>query len=166
MIDLRRTIAASRRSAWSRFVLNMALSWRVPFNHPHGFKVVAIAGGMRVRIPYWHANRNHLGGLHACALATGAELCSGVALLEHLDPRAQRLIMASLRMDYHKQARRPVHAECLTDGAALARSTAELERDGVARYESRIELHDGTGMHVATGTVTWQLKKWTHVRSA
>lgn len=164
-MDIAALIAAARTSSWKRFLLNRSLDLRIPFNHPHGFRLIPIEGGIRVRIPFWHANRNHIKGMHACALATGAELCSGVALLEHLDPRAYRLIMASLHMEYHKQAKRPTFAECRPGADRISVVKERLKTEESVRHESVIELHDDEGLHVATGTVEWQVKEWGRVRT-
>lgn len=146
-------------------LLNGALNHRIPFNQPHGFRVLPVEGGIRVRIPYWHVNKNHINGMHACALATGAELCSGLALLEHLDPKRYRLIMASLHMTYHKQAKRIVFAECKPERSAIDRTINGLLNEPAVRYESTIELHDDQGLHVATGRVEWQVKEWGRVNT-
>ncbi len=83
----------ARTSRIARWWLNGLLRWMIPFNRPHGFKVTPLqAGGIRVDIPYWRINHNHIKGIHACALATAAEYCSGLALLEKLDAKQYRLI--------------------------------------------------------------------------
>lgn len=163
-MDLAKLIASARTSAWKRFVLNHLLGWKIPFNRPHGFRVIPIQGGIRVRIPYWPVNRNHINGIHACALATGAELCSGLSLLEHLDAKRYRLIMASLHMDYFKQAKRTTFAESKPPRDAIKVVIEGLKREESVRYQSTIELHDDQGLHVATGTVEWQVKEWGRVR--
>jgi acyl-coenzyme A thioesterase PaaI-like protein len=105
-MNLPSALANARTSGLSRAWLNFILPWMIPFNRPHGFKVVPLPeGGISVQIPYWRINRNHIKGIHACALATAAEMCSGLSVLEHLDPKHYRLIMRSLHMDYHYQAK-------------------------------------------------------------
>ena len=70
-------LTKARSSGFTRWWLNHALSWLIPFNRPHGFKVNPLPeGGIRVSIPNWRVNRNHIKGIHACALATAAEMCS------------------------------------------------------------------------------------------
>ena len=164
-MELPALIAAARTSPWKRIVLNQLLGWKIPFNHPHGFRVIPVEGGIRVRIPYWHVNRNHIKGMHACALATGAELCSGIALLEHLDSSKYRLIMASLHMEYHKQAKRTTFAECKPAAERISSVKESLKTEEAMRYESVIELRDDEDLHVATGTVVWQVKEWGRVRT-
>lgn len=160
-------LSKARRSAFTRWWLDRALSWVIPFNGPHGFRVVPLpAGGIRVNVPYWRVNRNHIKGIHACALATAAEMCSGLSLLEKLDPRQFRLIMRSLHMEYHYQARRDAHAVCTPSQEQIEREVIKplLELPSVD-HTSTVELHDSAGNHLATGTVTWQVKAWAHVRT-
>ena len=164
-MNLRSLLSSARTSRWKRFVLNYALGWKIPFNRPHGFRVIPIEGGIRVRIPYWPVNRNHINGMHACALATGAELCSGLSLLEHLDAKQYRLIMASLNMQYFKQAKRATFAESKPARDAIYAVIEGLKKEEAVRYQSTIELHDDQGLHVATGTVEWQVKEWGRVRT-
>ena len=96
-------LTKARSSGFTRWWLNHALSWLIPFNRPHGFKVIPLPeGGIRVSIPNWRVNRNHIKGIHACALATAAEMCSGLSLLERLDPKKYRLIMRTLHNDFRR----------------------------------------------------------------
>src|SRR5690349_4160989 len=110
-MDLSSLIGSARTSSWKRWLSNTVLRWRIPFNQPHGLRVEPLKdGGIKIHIPYWRINRNHIKGVHACCLATAAEFCSGLALIEHLDPKSYRLIMKSLQMDYHFQAKTKAHA--------------------------------------------------------
>ncbi|MBK6775172.1 MAG: DUF4442 domain-containing protein [Flavobacteriales bacterium] len=166
-MNLSALLRASRTSAWKRFLLNQGLNFKIPFNNPHGFRVIPLPeGGIRVRIPWWHVNRNHIKGMHACALATGAELCSGLSVLEHLDPAQYRLIMASLHMEYHKQAKSTAFAQCApTIADVQAHVMTPLAVAESVRYNSTVEVHDVEGTHIATGTIIWQVKKWGSVRT-
>lgn len=147
--------------------MDHALDWMIPFNAPHGFRVVPMKeGGIRVEIPWWRVNRNHIKGIHACAMATASEMCSGLSLLEHLDPKAYRLIMRSLRMDYHYQAKQRAHATCVPGLADIERQVlVPLRSSEVADFTSTVEVHDQAGKHLATGTITWQVKRWDKVRT-
>jgi acyl-coenzyme A thioesterase PaaI-like protein len=168
MRDLARLITGARTSGLQRWLLNTALSWRIPFNRPHGFRVEPLAsGGIRVHVPYWRINRNHIRGIHACALATAAEFCSGLALLEVLDPRKYRLIMKTLHMDYHYQAKRDALAMYAPDRAMLEAQASRLQAGaGAMLHEALVELHDSAGAHLATGRITWQVKPWDQVRTS
>ena len=67
------------------------LSWLfrrvIPFNAPHGLRIAAVATGpdgtaVAVVLPWRRRNRNHIGTVHACALATAAEFATGLGLVE------------------------------------------------------------------------------------
>jgi acyl-coenzyme A thioesterase PaaI-like protein len=160
-------LTKARSSGFTRWWLNHALSWLIPFNRPHGFKVTPLPeGGIRVSIPNWRVNRNHIKGIHACALATAAEMCSGLSLLERLDPKKYRLIMRTLHMAYHYQAKQPAHATCVPTAAEIEEKVVgPLRSADSVDHTSVVELHDRSGNHLATGTVTWQVKEWSKVRT-
>lgn len=166
-MDLPQLLSKARRSAAWRWRLNFLLPWVIPFNRPHGFKVHPLpGGGIRVSIPYWRVNRNHIRGIHACALATAAEMCSGLSVLEHLDPKGYRLIMRSLHMDYHYQAKQDAVATCIPGPAEIQEMVIEqLRTRDAVDYTSTVQLHDKIGNHLATGIVTWQVKEWGRVRT-
>lgn len=160
-------LAKARKSGLSRWFLNMALPFSIPFNRPHGFKVVPLPeGGIAVRIPYWRINQNHIKGIHACCIATASEMCSGLSVLEQLDPKRYRLIMRSLHMQYHYQAKRAARAQCVPSATEIAeRVVGPLATQDAVDHTSVVEVHDVEGNHLATATVTWQVKQWTKVRT-
>lgn len=160
-------LSKARTSSLSRWWLNLMLPWAIPFNRPHGFKVVPLpSGGITVRIPNWRINRNHINGIHACALATAAEMCSGLSLLEQLDPKKYRLIMRSLHVDYHYQAKQNAMASCNPLAADIEEKVVRpLQGQDAVDYTSTVMVNDGSGNHLATGTVTWQVKEWGKVRT-
>lgn len=160
-------LSKARTSAAWRWRLNFLLPWTIPFNSPHGFKVHPLpTGGMSVRIPYWRVNRNHIRGIHACAIATASEMCSGLSVLEMLDPSEYRLIMRTLHMEYHYQAKRPAIARCQPTAAELeAQVVVPLTTQDAVDHTSTVEVHDTDGHHLATATVTWQVKRWSKVRT-
>lgn len=160
-------LTKARTSGPARWWLNLLLSHMVPFNRPHGFKVVPLlAGGIRVMVPHRRSNQNHIRGTHACALATAAEMCSGLSVLEHLDPKKYRLIMRSLRMDYHYQAKQHAYATCIPTAEDIEQQVSvPLRTMDATDYTSTVEVHDRSGNHLATGTITWQVKEWEKVRT-
>lgn len=166
-MDLPKLLERSRSSSFTRGWMNMGLRWMIPFNRPHGFRVVPLAsGGIRVEIPYWRVNRNHIKGIHACCLATAAEYCSGLALMERLDPKRYRIIMKTLRMEYHYQAKAKAHAEFAPSAADLENHIIQPLGSGEpVLYTAEVPLHDVAGNHLATGHITWQVKDWQKVRT-
>lgn len=166
-MNLAALIERSRRSRLSRWWLNGILSWKIPFNRPHGFRVEPLSGGgIRVVIPYWRINRNHIRGIHACAMATAAEYCSGLALLEKLDATAYRLIMKRLEMEYHYQAKANAHAIFVLGDRVLKNDIMEqLDANDAVLFTAVVEVHDVHKNHLATGRITWQVKAWNKVRT-
>ncbi|MDX9751837.1 MAG: DUF4442 domain-containing protein [Flavobacteriales bacterium] len=160
-------LSRARRSRLHRWWLNTALAHTVPFNRPHGFRVVPLAeGGISVAVPYWRINRNHIRGIHACALATAAEMCSGLSVLEQLDPKQYRIIMRSLHVEYHYQAKMKAVATCAPSAEVIARTViGPLATHDAVDHTSTVEVHDVDGRHLATATITWQVKKWDKVRT-
>jgi acyl-coenzyme A thioesterase PaaI-like protein len=91
--------------------------------------------------------RNHLGSVHAIALANVAELASGLAMTTGL-PDSVRGIVVRITMEYLKKARGVLIAE---SRCVIPEVTADIERDFVA------EVRDAAGDVVARATVTWRL---------
>src|ERR1041384_3861909 len=105
-MDLPKLVSRARTSAFYRSVLNWALDRMIPFNRPHGFKILEVTDhGLKVLLPYRKRNLNHIRGLHACALATVSEFTTGFLLVSRLDSRKYRIIMQRLEMDYHYQGK-------------------------------------------------------------
>ena len=81
----------------------------IPFNRPHRISVLEVsAKGCKVFLPDRRRNRNHLGTMHACAIATAAEYVSGLNVVEACDMSKFRLIMSKIVVDYIR--RLMVHA--------------------------------------------------------
>ncbi len=166
-MDLKTLLSRARRSAAQRWWLDRILHWMIPFNAPHGLKVVPLReGGIRVDIPYWRVNRNHIRGIHACCLATAAEYCSGLVLMERLDAKTHRLIMKELRMEYHYQAKEAAYATYAPTHAEVEQAVLRpLEQHDAVLYTAVVEVHDVSRNHLATGRITWQVKAWAKVRT-
>lgn len=160
-------LAKARHSSFSRWWLNVVLPFIIPFNRPHGFKVIPLpGGGIAVRVPYWRVNRNHIKGIHACALATASEMCSGLSLLEHLDARRYRLIMRTMHVAYHYQAKKLAEARCVPAASEIAeRVIGPLATQDSVDHASTVQVRDTDGVHLATATITWQVKAWDKVRT-
>lgn len=92
--------------------------------------------------------RNHLGSVHAIALANLGELASGLAMTLAL-PAEARGIPIRVEVDYHKKARGTITAR----GRAAPPAAVPAERDDAATAD----LVDETGEVVARLVVTWRL---------
>ena len=158
-MDIPALLRSARSSRISRWWLNAALGRAIPFNRPHGFRVVPqAAGGIRVDIPYWRVNRNHIKGLHACCLATAAEFCCGLALMEHLDVKKYRILMKSLRMEYLYQAKATAYTVFAPSEEDVETQVLKhLADEEAALYTAELPVHDRLGNHLATAYITWRV---------
>ncbi len=167
MKNLHRYFQAAKSGGWPLRKLNFILSIGIPFNRPHGIKIVKISDEEVITtIPYKRRNFNHIRGIHACGLATAAEFASGLLLLNKLDPASFRIIMQSLNMEYHYQAKSNVRAVFKLSEEQFNSSISEaLKQEEVIYTKCVIELYDEVNNHVATGTTNWQIKPWNKVRT-
>jgi acyl-coenzyme A thioesterase PaaI-like protein len=150
-----------------RFLLNVVLPFAVPFNRPHSFKVREVGElSLDVYLPMRRSNKNHLGSLHACSLATAAEMSTGLLLLRHFPFDSYRLIMRSMNMEYFHQGRTSAiaHAEITPTLIESISRNSDLGDSGVM-VEISSELFDDEKVLLARGIFEWQLKSWEQVRT-
>jgi acyl-coenzyme A thioesterase PaaI-like protein len=125
------------------------LGRRVPYSGSIAPQVLELAPGhARVALADRRRVRNHLGSVHAIALANLAELASGLAMTTAL-PAGIRGIVVRLTIDYVKKARGPLIA---TGYAVIPPiGDAAIEHDFVS------EITDVDDDVVAHATVRWRL---------
>ncbi len=151
-------------STFFRWLFNRVLWRTVPFNNPHQLKVIRFEPNqLTIEAPYIKSNRNHVKGMHACLLATLCEYAVGLSLLLQIDPKQYRLLLKSIRMEYHYQARSKVRIDWGIDEAALKVITDALKEKEVLVETFTAEVYDETGNHICTGEIEWQLKAWNKV---
>ena len=166
-MDLNQYVDRARTSAFHLWVLNTGLDYMVPFNKPHGFKVVAIDDfRVKIKIPYKRRNFNHIRGLHACALATISEFTTGLMLLYKLGSQKYRLIMQRLEMEYHYQGKMDAFAEFVISKEWLDQHIFNplVSQDAVV-IPCEVKIYDSAGNHLTTGKVFWQIKNWDKVKT-
>ena len=148
-------------------LLNFGLSRMIPFNKPHGFKVIGIKDhSATTLLPYRRRNLNHIKGIHACALATVSEFTTGLVLLSSLDPKKYRIIMQRMEMSYHYQGKMDAKAtftvseEWINDQVVVP-----LQDKESTVVNCEIKVHDLQGNHLTTGNIFWQIKSWEKVKT-
>ena len=167
MLDPQSIIEKAKTSAFYLRVLNFSLKRMIPFNKPHGFKVVEITDSkLKALIPYKKYNFNHIRGLHACALATISEFTTGFLLISRLDATKYRLIMQKLEMNYHYQGQMDAFATFeLSDQWLETNIYQPLISSESTVVNCEIKIHDAAGNHLTTGNVYWQIKDWKKVKT-
>lgn len=136
------------RTAAGRWLFARLMRRAVPYSGSIGARVTAVeAGRAVVTLRDRRTVRNHLGSVHAIALANLAELASGMAMMTALDPGVRGIVTA-LTIRYHHKARGTLTA---TGTAAPPRVDAPIEAIAHA------DIHDGAGTLVADADVTWRL---------
>lgn len=150
----------------SLIALNQIFKVAIPFNVPHGFTIEEISSEkIKISIPNRKLNHNHLGGIHACAMATLGEFCAGLWLSKNLGLSKYRLILAELNVKYHYQGRTNLMGECNAKDLDLNSIETLLQSLGKTTIPLITEIHDKNSIHIATVTSTWQVKSWDKVQT-
>ena len=168
MASLKNLLKRAQKSPFFMKVLNFGLNRNVPFNKPHGFKVLEIGDDhLTVYVPYKKANFNHIKGMHACALATLSEFTTGLSLLRKLNAKKYRIILKSLRMEYYYQGKTGVTATYTIDDSWIEEEKIihPLKSEDAVTVMLEIESHDTKNNHISTGFIEWQVKDWQKVRT-
>ncbi len=166
-VNFHQLIIRARTSSFWLWVLNQSLQKVVPFNQPHRIRVTNITDyGIRAQIPMRRNNLNHIKGIHACGLATVAEFTSGLVLLRRLDSKNFRLIMESIEVKYHYQAKSTATASFeLSDERLNQEILSPLKTADSVYIQCEIVVADQQGKHVCTAYTNWQIKPWSKVRT-
>ena len=167
MINLGKIVQKAKSSAIQLKLLNLALSRMIPFNKPHGFKIIELGDHhLKALLPYKKSNFNHIKGLHACALATLSEFSTGFLLLTRLDASKYRLIMKKIEIEYHYQGKKDAVARFeVTDQWIEEEVITPLQNDDAVTVICEVQIHDKAGNHLTTGRVHWQIKDWSKVKT-
>ncbi|MCR9153935.1 MAG: DUF4442 domain-containing protein [Bacteroidetes bacterium] len=166
-MNLSQLYSKAQKSSFHKFLLEKALGRFVPFNGSHRFKVAHISQySLRIMAPYRRSNMNHLKGIHACAMATIAEISSGLLLISILDAKRYRIILQKLELEYHYQAKSDTIARFEIDEEWLQDRILEpLENSDRVFVDCSIALFDAKGNEVATAIARWQIKNWQAVKT-
>ena len=167
MDKLNSLIQKAKHSKFYLWLLNVILLKTVPFNKPHGIKVTHI-GDNELTITAYNVknNRNHIKGIHACLLATLCEYISGLSLLLHFSPKEYRIILKTIHMTYHYQAKTAVHVTFKISKQQIDEDILlPLKTQDAIFKEFPVEVYDTDNNHICTGLINWQIKAWTHVKT-
>ena len=166
-MDLISLVSKAKTSAFYLWILNVAFNRLIPFNRPHGFRIVEVDDfRVRTSLPYKRANLNHLRGLHACALATLTEITGGFLLAVRLDPKRYRIILKRLEVDYLYQGKTQAFGELVISPDWLQQKVVEpLRQQDAVEVVTEVSIKDATGNALTSGRAIWQVKDWQKVKT-
>lgn len=166
MDQLNALIQKAKHSSFYLWVLNVMLLKTVPFNKPHRLKVLKIVDGeITIGAENKRYNQNHIRGIHACLLATLCEYASGLSLLLHLPIKDYRIILKTIHMTYHFQAKKNVHVNFkLSKKEVETNFMIPLQTQEAMFHEFTVEVYDEDKNHICTGLINWQIKAWKNVK--
>ena len=145
------------RALWGRlaplpggkWLFSFLLGRMAPYSASIGARVEVLEPGFcRVSLKDRRRVRNHLGSIHAIALANLAEMASGLAVLVGLPPGIQGIV-TGFSISYLKKARGRLIAECRAENLHVS-----AEQD----YEAHVAIMDAEGAVVARGAARWRLR--------
>ena len=138
----------SRFGLLGRWLFARGLGFAVPYTGSIGATVETLEPGwVRASLQEHRAVRNHLGSIHAIALANLCELASGLAMLSTMPP-SMRGIVTGFSVKYLKKARGKIIAESRCEPVTAEADTAVLVR---------VSAHDGQGDLVCTAEAQWKV---------
>lgn len=157
----------AKQSRFYLWLLNQVLSRIIPFNLPHKFQILELSDThIKTRLPFIRKNKNHIGGLHACALATLSEYSTGVMLLSGLSPKEYRIILKNLDMQYFYQGKMDAYATWrISPDFVQTQILDPLKSVESIVLPCEVQIHDQQGNHLSTGRVFWQIKPWAKVKT-
>lgn len=146
--------------------LDKVLRFGIPFNAPHGFKIKKLSDDeVSISLPNMKLNHNHIGGVHACAMATVGEYAAGMSLLKSFGISKYRLILSELHVKYTYQGRVTLEGVCSPRQINVEAVAKGLEETGKYLQELKTIIRDLNGKEVAEVTTVWQLKNWEQVKT-
>lgn len=149
----------------SRIAIENLLKIAIPFNAPHGFSIKELnAEQVRIEMSHSRLNRNHVGGMHACAIATLGEFCAGLTLARHLGFTRYRFLLSKLEVEYHLQGRTRLTGLARLDAVRVSALKEELTKKDKLLFEHHTEIHNAHGEKVADVKSIWQVKDWSKVQ--
>ena len=103
---------------------------------------------------------------HLDSLQRQGIFTTGLLLVSRLDPARYRIIMQSIRMDYHYQGKMDATAEFGIDPSWLEREIyTPLQQQESVLVPCTVLIHDRDGNHLCSGQVSWQVKSWKKVKT-
>jgi acyl-coenzyme A thioesterase PaaI-like protein len=156
----------ARDDKFAMMALSNAFKFAIPFNAPHGFKLKKYTKEeVQIEVPNKKLNHNHLGGIHACAMATVGEFCAGSQLLKNFGTKQYRYILQKLEVDYHYQGRKNIIGTAKISPETIQNIIETLKTQEKIVVPCITEIYDTDQKHIATVRTFWQMKDWKSVKT-
>ncbi len=157
----------AKTSAFYLWILNFVLLRVVPFNKPHNINVTYIGDDeLTLCAKPIKNNQNHVKGIHACLLATLCEYASGLSLLTHISSTEYRIILKTINMTYHYQAKTNVFVTFKMTKQQIENDIIKpLQTQDAVFREYTVDVYDEHKNHICTGLINWQIKAWKNVKT-
>lgn len=165
-LDLNTLLEKSRKSRLFLIIVNLVLDRVIPFNGRHAFRIEEVgASSLKISIPFLRKNKNHINGIHACALATLCEYISGLSLARVFPRENYRLLLKSIQMEYHYQGKSKANASFGIENHDLIEMRGALEHQEFIVKSYEVPVYDAAQHLLCTGKITWQIKPWSKVKA-
>ena len=152
-------------SELNRNLLTFVLNRKIAFNLPHKIRIEALeTAHALVSLPLIKRNTNHLGSIHACAIATIGEFAAGLTLLKDFGIRDYRLIMKDIHVEFKKQATSNLQARVRRKESTTSAMLKDLTELNSCVIQIETSVTDTNDLEIATVKTTWQLKKWSDTK--
>jgi acyl-coenzyme A thioesterase PaaI-like protein len=147
--------------------LDKVMTFAVPFNAPHAFKLLKVTPEeVQIKMPFLFVNKNHVGGMHATAIATLGEYCAGMVLASRLGTKTYRFILSELNTKYFYQGKTTLIGSAQLDEIKIENAINELNSpEGKTLIQMMTSIKDKNHKLVAEVTTLWQLKNWEKVKT-
>lgn len=154
------------QSPLAKVAIEKLFYYGIPFNRPHKIKIVELSDSHAImRIPYKTINTNHLGTIHACAIATIGEFPAGLVLIKNFDPSKYRVVMTELNAVYHHPGTSELTARSQLSDDQLEQIKLKLKDSDETSVTMLSKITDEKCAHIADIRTTWQLKAWNQTRA-
>jgi acyl-coenzyme A thioesterase PaaI-like protein len=138
----------------------------IPFNKPHGIRFISLSSyESEMLMKNKRINHNHLGGIHACAIATVGEFSAGLLLCKNFEMSSFRVIMKTINVEYTAQARKSIKAHARVEAVLLDDLKKRIVLDGQAEVDLKTYIEDIDGKKIAVVTTEWQIKNWKNIKT-
>jgi hypothetical protein len=116
-------------------------------------------------IPYKRKKLNHLGGIHACGLATLGEFSAGISIIRRFPFSQYRLILKDLQCEFTYQGKTDLLGEAEFEQEQIDQVLKQLETEEKVDVPMVTKITDKNQNAVAVIKTTWQIKDWSRVKT-